>query len=193
MSDPLSSDPSPQRRRPSGPHRSALRPLFMVLAVLFLIEAWLWEKTAPMVAWVARHIPFEALKHAIARWARRLPPYGALVLFVVPLILIEPINILALWFYAHKEFVLGSLCFLVAKLVGVGLMAFLFEACRAQLRSIRWFARLCDGVLAINAWAHRQVEPYKVQLKEAFAAWTRGRGNGFWRRVMDIRRRAFRS
>ncbi|GGF88266.1 hypothetical protein GCM10007301_55180 [Azorhizobium oxalatiphilum] len=164
----------------------------MVIALLFLIEAWLWAKTAPMVRWVIQHIPFERAKQALAEWARRLPPYGALVLFIVPLILIEPINILALWFYAHKQFVLGSLCFLVAKLVGVGLMAFLFEACREQLRSIRWFSRLIDWVIAANHWAHSLVEPYKQELKAAFAAWTKGKGNGFWRRVMDIRRRAFR-
>lgn len=171
--------------------RSALRPLFMVLALLFLWEAWLWEKAKPVVAWITGLLPFDAIKHAIAQWARRLPPYGALALFVVPLILIEPINILALWFFAHKDVVAGSLCFLVAKLVGVGLMAFLFEACRQQLRSIGWFARLCDWVLGINAWAHRLVDPYKQQLRAAFAEWKSARGNGFWRRVMDLRRRAF--
>lgn len=190
MTDPLPPDlPSPAETPRHT--RSALRPLFMVLALLFLWEAWLWEKAKPVVAWVTGLLPFTAIKHAIAQWARRLPPYGALVLFVVPLILIEPINILALWFFAHKDVVAGSLCFLVAKLVGVGLMAFLFEACRQQLRSIGWFARLCDWLLGINAWAHRLVDPYKQQLRAAFAEWKAGRGNGFWRRVMDLRRRAF--
>lgn len=159
--NPTTPNPAPRPRR----RRLWLRPLLMLLAVLFLIEAWLWEKMAPVVRWVADHIPFERAKQALAAWARRLPPYGALVLFVVPLILIEPINILALWFYAHKQFVLGSLCFLVAKLVGVGLMAFLFEACREQLRSIGWFSRLIDWVLRVNRWAHALVEPYKQDLK----------------------------
>ncbi len=189
----MSDLPPPEPTHSAGTRRtrSALRPLFTLLAMAFLLEAWLWAKTAPLVQWLAQHVPFQEVKHKVARWAHRLPPYGALVLFVVPLILIEPINIAALWFYAHKDFVMGSLCFLVAKLVGVGLMAFLFEACRQQLRSIGWFARLCDWVLAINAWAHRQVEPIKQQILAAFADWKRGRGNGFWRRVRDLRRRAF--
>lgn len=180
--------------------RRLQRALLMVLAVGFLIEAWLWAHTAPLIRRLAELLPFERLKQAIGHWAHRLPPYGALVLFVVPLILIEPINILALWFYAHKHFIFGSLCFLVAKLVGVGLMAFLFEVCQAQLRSIGWFSRLCDMVIAANAWAHRLVEPYKEQVKAALvrlrqdAARLLGLGGGrgrFRRAVLDLRRRVF--
>lgn len=192
--------PLPPVRPRSLWRRRLQRALLMVLAVGFLIEAWLWAKMAPVIRWVAGLLPFERLKQAIGHWAHRLPPYGALVLFVVPLILIEPINILALWFYAHKHFVLGSLCFLVAKLVGVGLMAFLFEACQAQLRAIGWFSRLCDIIIAANAWAHRLVEPYKAKVKAALVRLRQEAGrvfglgdrrSRFRRAVLDLRRRVF--
>lgn len=199
MSDPRSAAPSDEPFRPKA-RRPLLRAVLMVLAVGFLIEAWLWAKMAPLIRWAAGLIPFARLKQALAYWAHRLPPYGALVLFIVPLILIEPINFLALWFYAHKQFVLGSLCFVVAKLVGVGLMAFLFDACQTQLRAIGWFSRLCDWVIGANVWAHHQVEPYKAKAKaflvhlRAEAARALGLGGGrsrFRRAVLDLRRRVF--
>ena len=40
--------------------------LLFLLAVIFIIEAWLWDMTGRVVSYVVAHLPFERLKQAIA-------------------------------------------------------------------------------------------------------------------------------
>ncbi|HQS49617.1 MAG TPA: hypothetical protein PK706_24765, partial [Xanthobacteraceae bacterium] len=183
----VSSPPPPEAR-------SRLHPLFVVLAVVFLVEAWLWRKLAPMVRWCADLLPFEAFKAALSRWAHRLPPYGAFALFVVPLLLVEPLYVVALWAFAHERWMLGSVAVVMEKLVGVALMAFLFDVCRAQLLSIGWFARLFNWLVRVKNWAEAEVAPVKLRIQEMMARIRAATpGGGIWLRVRALRRRAFSS
>jgi hypothetical protein len=184
MSEHASQGPAPRRR---------YRPVLILLAFLFLVEAWLWRHMEPVVQWIADLIPFERFKHWVADKARRLPPYAALALFLSPLLLVEPLEGIAVWAYAHKHWIFGSLCLLAVKLIGVGVMAFLFAACEPQLLSIGWFARLVELFLKVKAWAEAEVEPVKAWLR----AW-RVRvladfqsSGGFGRRIAALRRRIF--
>ena len=43
--------------------RRLLQPIWVLLAVIFLIEAWLWDHLEPIVAWVVAKIPLQAFKH----------------------------------------------------------------------------------------------------------------------------------
>ena len=183
---------------PRPPHRPApawLRPLLLVLAVLFLLEAWIWRTMAPVIAWIAHRLPFAKVKHAIARFAQGLPPYAALLLFLCPLLLLEPVEGVALWAYAHKQWVLGSLCLVVVKLFGVGLMAFMFQVCEPQLLSIGWFARLAGLFLRLKAWADAEVAPVKAALRQMMTRIRAALADRFsgdsrlWRRISELRRR----
>ena len=183
---------APENPHPAGPRR--YRPLFILLALLFLLEAWIWRHMEPVVQWVANLLPFERLKALVARWARGLPAYGALALFLSPLLLAEPLEGIAVWAYAHHRWVLGSLSLLAVKLVGVGVMAFLFAACEEQLLSIGWFARVVALFLAIKHWAEAEVAPLKARI----AAWRaymvarmRASRGGLWRRIALLRRWMF--
>ena len=42
--------------------RRLLRPLLILLALVFLFEAWLWSHLAPIVAWIVARIPLRAIK-----------------------------------------------------------------------------------------------------------------------------------
>lgn len=184
MSDQTSPGQVPRRR---------YRPVLILLAFLFLVEAWLWRHMEPVVRWFADLIPFERFKHWVAERARRLPPYAALALFLSPLLLVEPLEGIAVWAYAHKHWIFGSLCLLAVKLIGVGVMAFLFAACEPQLLSIGWFARLVALFLKVKAWAEAEVEPVKAALRALRArvlAEFQAHG-GFGRRIAALRRRIF--
>jgi len=37
------------------------RPLLVLLAIIFLVEAWLWEHLKPVVGWFVSWIPWERL------------------------------------------------------------------------------------------------------------------------------------
>lgn len=174
----------PLRRSPAW-----ARPLLVALAGLFLLEAWLWRRLGPLVDWCADHLPFARLKAQLASWARRLPPYGALLLFAVPVLLVEPLNGVALWAFSHHHWTLGAACLLFEKLVGVGLMAFVYGICEPQLRAIGWFSRLVDLCLKAKAWADREVAPLKARLRAIRERWARG--GGFPARAAALRRRIF--
>ena len=68
--------------------RRALKPLWILLALVFLFEAWLWEHLRPLVAWIVDRIRWHRLKARIAAWIERLPPYPTLLIFLIPPVLL---------------------------------------------------------------------------------------------------------
>jgi hypothetical protein len=46
--------------------RRLLQPVWVLLAVIFLIEAWLWDHLEPVVAWFVSKIPLQAFKNWLA-------------------------------------------------------------------------------------------------------------------------------
>ena len=48
--------------------RLATRPLLVLLAIVFLIEAWLWRHLEPVVEWLVARIPLRALKARLGAW-----------------------------------------------------------------------------------------------------------------------------
>jgi hypothetical protein len=51
-----------------------LKPLWIFLAILFLIEAWLWDHLRPVVAAVVNVIPWGRVKVWLRIAIERLPP-----------------------------------------------------------------------------------------------------------------------
>lgn len=175
---------APVRRAPRW-----ARPLLFLLAALFLLEAWLWRHLGPVFERLARLIPFARLKALLALWARRLPPYGALVLFLIPVALVEPLNGVALWGFSHGHWTLGAVSLAIEKVVGVGLMAFVYGACEPQLQKIGWFAALVRLCVRAKAWAEVQVEPFKARIAALKARLART--PGWTTRIAALRRRVF--
>ncbi len=106
--------------------RRLSRPLLVLLALVFLFEAWLWSHLAPIVGWIVRHIGWRELRDRIAAGLERLPPYPTLLAFLVPVLLLLPIKFLGLWLLARGSW-LGALMVLgLAKIVSVGVTAFIF-------------------------------------------------------------------
>src|SRR6476620_6459394 len=106
-------------------------------------------------------IPLERLKQAVLRFIDRLPPYPTLFLFLIPIVVIEPVKIGSLWLFAHKRWIAGVVSYAGAEVLRFGLVAFLFKACRDKLLSISWFARLYEIFVRVHEWAHEQVDPIK--------------------------------
>jgi hypothetical protein len=169
--------------------RRLLRPLLILLALFFLLEAWLWDHLAPIVARIVARLPLRALKAWIAAWIAHLPPAATLLVFVVPVLTLLPIKMLGLWLLAHG-FWLGALAVLMlAKVVSLGVTAFIFDLTRPKLLQMAWFRRLYGQVMAWLAWAHGLIDP----LKRRLAAWLRvfapRRAGRALRLLMRIRRR----
>ena len=145
--------------------RALRRPLLIVLAIVFLIEAWLWNHLQPVVAWVVARVPFRAVKAWIAGTVRKLPPAATLIVFIVPLAMLFPFKLLGLWLLASQQWIAAAAVFLLAKLFGVAVTAFVFDLTKPKLLKMAWFHWLYQHVLAWLDWAHQLVAPIRRRIR----------------------------
>lgn len=112
--------------------------LLAPVILLLLFEEWGWEPLAHGLAVLSRH----RLWGAIERTIQRLPPWGALLAFSVPVLLLIPVKLLALYLLDQGHVTLGLGLVLAAKLIGTALAARLFQLTEPALMQMPWFARL---------------------------------------------------
>jgi len=152
--------------------RRLLQPVWVLLAVIFLIEAWLWDHLEPIVAWVVAKIPLQTFKHWLAERVDTLSPAMTLIVFVVPVIPLFPLKMVGVWLLMHEYWFSAVFTILFAKLLGVGVTAFVFDVTRPKLLEMGWFEKLYEFILALRAKAKALVEPVKQRILEII------RGNG---------------
>lgn len=139
--------------------RRLLKPLWILIALLFLLEAWLWDLIQPIIAWLITRLPWQTLKAALARNVARLPAAIVVFLFVVPEVIGLPLQFFALWIVAKGAVITGTLLFIVVKTLGLALALVLFEACKEKLMELAWFRYVHDQVMRARVWAKAQVQP----------------------------------
>jgi hypothetical protein len=169
--------------------RRIARVFWIILALIFLLEAWLWAKLAPIVAFLVSLLPMQAIKARIATAIEDLPPAATLVVFVVPVAILFPIKLAALWAFGHGHWFVGIGALVLAKLAGLGVTAFIFEVTRPKLLQIPWFARLYDIVMRGLAWAHQMVDPIKRRMRKYVYVLRPRNAGRFYRHLMRVRRR----
>jgi len=169
--------------------RRLARPFLILLAIVFLFEAWLWRHLEPIFEWIVARIPLPALKVRFAAAIDRLPPAATLIVFVIPAVLLLPLKILGLWLFAHQHWFAGVLVLVLGKLVGMGVAAFVFEVTRPKLLRLAWFRWLYERVLTWLGWAHRLVDPIKHRIKALLRMLGPKRAGRMMRLFWRIRRR----
>ena len=172
--------------------RRWLKPVWIVLAILFLIEAWLWDHLEPIVARLVAVIPWRRLKALLARSIARLSPAATLLVFLVPVAVIIPIKLIGLWLVAEGYWVHAAGTLLFAKLAGLGTTAFVFDACRDKLLQLVWFRLLYESVMALRDWARAMVEPIMRKIRRLIWLSRPRRAGRFLRRIVRIRRHMHR-
>ncbi|MCE1235835.1 MAG: hypothetical protein LWW93_05705 [Hyphomicrobiales bacterium] len=140
--------------------RALLRlPALVLVAIYFLIDDVVLAAFRPVVAWAAEL----RIVLRFAVFLRRLPPYPTLALFLVPFAILEPIKILGLWMMATGSFRVGLLVLATAHVLSIVLVERLFQATRAKLLTIGWFAWIWARVTRLYDWS--------VGRLKATAAW----------------------
>ena len=162
--------------------RRLFQPVWVLLAVIFLIEAWLWDHLEPVVAWVVSKIPLQTVKQWLADRVDSLSPAMTLIVFVVPVIPLFPLKLVGLYLLTHEYWLSAIFTILFAKLLGVGVTAFVFDVTRPKLLEMGWFERLYEFVLALRAKAATLVEPVKQRIVEVL----RGDGDGWSSRMLRL-------
>jgi hypothetical protein len=162
--------------------RRLLQPIWVLLAVIFLIEAWLWDHLEPIVAWAVAKVPLRAFKHWLAERVDTLSPAMTLVVFIVPVIPLFPLKLVGFWLLAHEYWMSAIATILFAKLLGVGVAAFVFDVTRPKLLEMSWFETLYEFVMALRAKATALVEPFKQKILEILG----GDGGGWSSRMLRL-------
>jgi hypothetical protein len=166
--------------------RRLLQPLWVLLAIIFLIEAWLWDHLEPIVARVVAAIPLRAFKLWLSERVDALSPSMTLIVFIVPVIPLFPLKLIGVWLLMHEYWLSAVLTILFAKFVGVGLTAFLFDVTRPKLLEMAWFEKLYESVLALRAKANALVDPIKARIKARIKAMLSGTGEGWSARTLRL-------
>ena len=163
--------------------RRLLQPFWVLLAVIFLIEAWLWDHLEPIVARVVALIPLRAFKQWLAERVDTLSPAMTLIVFIVPVIPLFPLKLVGLWLLANEYWVSAIVTIVFAKFLGVGVAAFIFDVTRPKLLEMAWFETLYEFVIALRAKAAAVVDPVKLRITEALRG---GSGGGWSSRVLRL-------
>jgi hypothetical protein len=149
----------------------------------------------PVVAWAVNLIAWDRLKARLAALIDRLPPYAVLVVFVIPFILLLPLKFLELYLIVHRQWVATILVLVLAKLLGLGVTAFIFDVTKPKLLQMAWFRWLYELMLVWLEKAHALIDPIKASIKERLRRmiWLAkpGRPSRFFRRIARLRRRAY--
>src|SRR5471030_2801294 len=104
--------------------RHSFHRIWVFLALLFLLEAWLWDHLEPVVARVVNVIPWGKLKQKFAHLIEDLPPWATLFVFVIPFLVLLPLKLLEVYLLAKRQWFAAIVVLIVAKLVGLGVTAF---------------------------------------------------------------------
>ncbi len=116
-----------------------LRGFFSVFVALWvLFEEWGWEPLQRAMAALAR-LPFVAW---LERRVQALPPYPALLVLAVPMLVLLPVKFGALWLIARGHRIEGLGLIVVAKLLSTAWVARIFALTQPALMRLAWFARV---------------------------------------------------
>ena len=162
--------------------RRLLQPFWVLLAVIFLIEAWLWDHLEPIVERIVARIPFRAFKQWLSDRVDTLSPAMTLIVFAVPVIPLFPLKLIGLWLLANEYWVSAVVVIVLGKFIGVGVTAFIFDVTRTKLLQMGWFKQIYQFILMLRAKAAALVEPVKRRIAEML----RGDGTGWSARMVRL-------
>lgn len=144
--------------------RLALKSILLVAAfAVVLWEETIWRWARAIGALIAR-IPFIATLEDLVR---RLDARLVFALFLIPIALLFPLKIAALWLIAHHQVFAGLALAIGAKLLGTAISARLYALAEPRLLELPSFAWLHGIVTRLLARAHAYLD--------AFPAWQAAR------------------
>jgi hypothetical protein len=95
------------------------------------------------------------LQRYIRRNIRKLSPYASLCLLAVPVMLAEPLKMVAIFIFGSGHWLAGLIVMLCAYLVSVLLVERLFKIVKPKLLTLFWFVMIWKKVVASRRSALR--------------------------------------
>lgn len=151
---------------------------YIAAAIYFIADVLFVSVARPISRWFAANFPMPRVR----AWITSLPPYPCLALFSVPVILLEPVKMIAAYMAATGQFIWAAATFVVGELLKLVLVERLFDLTKNKLMKIPVFA-----------WAYRHYAQAKAWVKqtEAFKA-LRALSRSIRERMREFRNAVFR-
>jgi len=169
----------------------ARRTALLTLAVIFLAVASVWDAFVAIGRTLAGFLPWDRFKQAFAALIDRLPAPLVLLIFLVPFLIIEPLQVVATVAIAMGYVVSGAIAWIVLKILAVGLIPAIFDLTQHKLMTMPWFVRAYDKVVAFHHYADQIIAPYKEAAAALLRQW-RLRAAAATRRVPGVAQLAAR-
>jgi uncharacterized membrane protein len=154
----------------------------IIFALALLFETWIWNRLTAALRVIVALIPWAQLKARIVAVIDLLPAPAALLLFVVPLVFVELMSFFSVVLFATGHFILGAVAYVGIKILGLGLVAAIFDLTRDKLMTMPNFVYCYQKVVAFHDYAHHLIEPYK-QAARVYLAGVRDRAMAYLTRV----------
>jgi len=129
------------------------RLLITLLAIVLIIEEWLWDFLSACGHYLALLLKLESVE----RWLVQTSPAMALLAIAIPILIVTPINLAALSLLLHGLLLQGILLELFAKLLGTLLVARVFSLTKPQLLSFSLIALVYQTIMGWLHWAHAKI------------------------------------
>jgi uncharacterized membrane protein len=174
-----------QNPKEAGKVQHQVRPprwAVFLFALALLFETWIWNRLNAVLRAIVAIIPWTKLKARIAAAIDLLPAPAALLLFGIPLVFVEVMSFFSVVLFATGHFIMGAVAYVTIKILGLGLVAAIFDLTRDKLMTMKGFVYAYEKVMAFHDYAHHLVEPYK-QAARAYLAGLRDRAMPYLTRV----------
>ncbi len=138
--------------------------LLSILAIFVIFEEWLWDALTFAGQLFSRWLHLEKFDN----WLMNASPKMALFAFFIPLIVVTPFNLLAIFLLTHGAIIQGVLLEIGVKLVGTLLIARIFRLVKTALLTFKWFSKIYTTISNVLHWAHETIKNtalYKQSVK----------------------------
>ena len=135
-----------------------------VLALVVIFEEWLWE----ILAFAGQRLSTLLRLEKFDEWLVHAKPKQALMAFLLPLVIITPFNLFALFLLAHGAIIQGLLLEIAIKLSGTLLIARIFHLVKPALLTYAWLNYLYQKITRLLNWARYLITNttfYRLSLK----------------------------
>lgn len=148
--------------------------LFVVAALYLAVDELFASVATPIANWLSR-LP---MLRRVREWISALPPLAALALFLVPVLILEPIKPVAAYMAAAGYFLEAVALFILGEILKLVLVERLFQLTRDQLMTIPAFAwcyvrlrAVLDWLESLPVWQmlRARVKAIKTVLRERIA------------------------
>jgi hypothetical protein len=167
--------------------RQIATPIILAIAIVyFLIDALVLSLLRPAIEWVASFKPFARLR----RWIESLGPYPTLGLFLVPILILEPVKPVGFYLLGTRHFLAGTAVLAIGEILKIVIVERLFHIAKPKLMTIRAFAVVHDYVVGWIDWL-QALPPWQMMMRWVRALKLRARliARSTWRRIADAWRR----